>query len=121
MVANGVPGRAHLVAVATRSRVGQARSAGHRARLGVQDSKPVRRRRAMIGPLDVVFLTLDLTDEEPEGVLILNGPVEVWTRQRDMREDALVHCPLHQTLAAVAPLRDHGLPPGPDALQTIYG
>src|SRR6266480_2663645 len=75
----------------------------------------------MIGPLHAVFLTVDLTDEEPAGVLILNGPVEVWTRQRDMREDPLVHCPLYQTLAAVAPLRDHGLPLGPEALQTVHG
>src|SRR2546428_8708821 len=75
----------------------------------------------MIGPLYVVFLTLDLTDEEPADVLVLNGPVEVGTRQRDVREDPLVHCPLYQTFAAVAPLRDHGLALVPDALQTVHG
>src|SRR3989449_627448 len=44
VVANGITRGAHLVAVATRSRVGQARSAGDRGRLGVQESEPLRRR-----------------------------------------------------------------------------
>src|SRR3989454_7836437 len=62
VVANGITRGAHLVAVATRSRVGQARSAGDRGRLGVQESEPLRRRGPMIGPGYVVFLTLDLAD-----------------------------------------------------------
>src|SRR5438132_23510 len=77
VVANGITRGAHLVAVATRSRVRQARSAGDRARLGVQESEPLRRRGPMIGPVYVVFLTLDLADEEPADVLVLNGAVEM--------------------------------------------
>src|SRR5947209_2429342 len=86
VVANGITRGAHLVAVATRSRVRQARSAGDRGRLGVQESEPLRRRGPMIGPVYVVFLTLDLADEEPADVLVLNGAVEMGTRQRAVRE-----------------------------------